>query len=661
MRINIIRRLFFELLPGTLPVMVISPIFPCMPFPCYQLSRPPLFDENNGRSLIIDIKIEKQGFDIFSYLWYIKSMDYALKERIGKPELFTGRKEELAYFLKWINDIKEEKSQSTAMMARRKMGKTALLERLFNITFYKNDGVIPFYYEVKETKMWIGDFCQDFFLTFIYQYIAFKTRKHEYLDPFRKSNFARAKQEAKKENLEFLIQRIEDVEKLIRDEQLGMLWEVVRIAPYSIAYTEKEFIVQLIDEFQFMNSMIYWDKAKSKDQLADTLAGGYLSTAESKIAPLLVSGSWVGWLMNQLETMLPNRFRYEFLENMPENEAIEMVYKYSRFFDVPITEQTAYLLFKQTEGSPFYMSSLIRSRFPGKDLTTVKGLIDTLEFETLDPRGNIKATWMEYVSATFKKVNGKNAKKIVLYLCQHREREVTRAELLKKLNLGLEDSELEEKLEALVRGDIITQGQTRFDYRGVQDNIFDKVFRGVYEKEIHDFDVRMIREEYSEELEKLRKQYNSLLGKYNWQKGYFAEYLLLDRLRLHGFNNNELLKSITRYLPKDFNFCNYIRVWKYDSSPEYARSFSVDIFARAQSPGDYSIIGEVKSRDTRKFSKEEAVAFEKKYYELKKLENIERAVGFIFSRGGFTTEAEGYCRGRGIACSDDERWLETGK
>ena len=42
-------------------------------------------------------------------------MDYALKERIGKPELFTGRKEELAYFLKWINDIKEEKSQSTAL------------------------------------------------------------------------------------------------------------------------------------------------------------------------------------------------------------------------------------------------------------------------------------------------------------------------------------------------------------------------------------------------------------------------------------------------------------------------------------------------------------------------------------------------------------------
>lgn len=80
-------------------------------------------------------------------------MDYALKERIGNPGLFTGRKQELTYFLKWIDDIKEEKSQSTALLARRKMGKSALMERLFNITFYKNDGVIPLYYEIKETKM----------------------------------------------------------------------------------------------------------------------------------------------------------------------------------------------------------------------------------------------------------------------------------------------------------------------------------------------------------------------------------------------------------------------------------------------------------------------------------------------------------------------------
>ena len=228
--------------------------------------------------------------------------------------------------------------------------------------------------------------------------------------------------------------------------------------------------------------------------------------------------------MNELNTMLPARFRYEYLENMPEDEALEMIYKYSRFFEVPVTEETAYLMTQISEGSPFYTSSIFRSRYKHKNLTTIKGLIDTLEFETLDNRGNIKATWMEYVSYAFSQVNGKNAKNIVLYLSQHRDREVTRAELLEKLPLDMDDVELEKKLKALVMADIIKQGQTNFDYRGVQDNIFDKVFRGVYEKEIRHFDVKVIKKEYQEEFKKLKNQYHRLLGKFNYQKGYFAEY-----------------------------------------------------------------------------------------------------------------------------------------
>ncbi|NIM10757.1 MAG: hypothetical protein GTO45_02115, partial [Candidatus Aminicenantes bacterium] len=44
-------------------------------------------------------------------------------------------------------------------------------------------------------------------------------------------------------------------------------------------------------------------------------------------------------------------------------------------------------------------------------------------------------------------------------------------------------------------------------------------------------------------LEKLKKQYYSLLGKFNYQKGYFAEYLILDQLKYHAREKNELLKS----------------------------------------------------------------------------------------------------------------------
>ena len=157
-------------------------------------------------------------------------MDYALEERIGKPGLFTGRNEEMNYFLKWINDIKEKKSQSTALPARRKMGKTALMDRLFNITFFKNNGVIPFYYEVKETKMWVVDFCQDFFLTFIYQYIAFKSRNPEYLRPESRSDFEVAAGIAKKEGLDYLCGIIKDAAHAVAHEKIDILEHCARSA-----------------------------------------------------------------------------------------------------------------------------------------------------------------------------------------------------------------------------------------------------------------------------------------------------------------------------------------------------------------------------------------------------------------------------------------------
>ncbi|MCP4155071.1 MAG: hypothetical protein GY757_45525 [bacterium] len=448
-------------------------------------------------------------------------MDYALEERIGNPDLFTGRKEELAYYLKWINDIKERKSQSTAILARRKMGKTALLERLFNITFYKNAGVIPFYYEVKESKMYMTDFCQDFFLTFIYQYIAFKSRKPEYLKPSERSDFGKVVEIAEKEGLAYLTPIIESTANAIEHDKRDLLWINVREAPSTIAFRQKECIVQMIDEFQFLNEMIYRDKSLKTKQ--DDIAAGYLSTAESKIAPLLVSGSWVGWLMNLLKMMLPARFKYKSLDNVPEDEAAEMVFRYSRFFDVPVSEETVYLIVHLTEGSPFYISAIFRSEYREKDLTTVDGLARTLEFETLNAQGIIKSTWMEYVKTAFSKVNDRNAKRIVLHLFKHTDRELTRKELLDDLELEITDEILEERLEALVKADIIEQGVSNFRYHAVKDNIFDKVFRGVYQDEIEHFDVRTIKKEYLNAFEGLKKTHLRLLGKYNYQKGYFSE------------------------------------------------------------------------------------------------------------------------------------------
>ncbi|MCP4401064.1 MAG: hypothetical protein GY801_27675, partial [bacterium] len=345
-------------------------------------------------------------------------MQIYLTEKIGNPELFTGRRNELKFFLDWCEGIKGQFSKSTAILSRRKTGKTALLQRLYNILFHADDQVIPFYYEVVEGKKWAIDFCSDFFLTFLFQYIAFKTRKVEYLGLTARKTFSGSLDIVRQEGMDYLIGLITDAECLVNEKRVDLLWTLVRDAPRKIAETRNERIVQLIDEFQYLNSEIYRDEAGT--EIMHDFAAGYMSTAEYRNAPLLVAGSWVGWLRHMLHTMLPSRFRHYEMAPLPEEEALELVFKYSQILKVPVAEEPAYLLAKLSEGNPFYISAFFYSQSSDKDFSSQKGVLRTIEFETLDNQGEVKGAWWEYIAKTFTSVNERNAKQLVLYLSKYR-------------------------------------------------------------------------------------------------------------------------------------------------------------------------------------------------------------------------------------------------
>ncbi len=575
-----------------------------------------------------------------------------LEEKIGNPSLFTGRRKELEDLLTWTEKVKRKLSPSRALMSRRKTGKTALLQRLYNMVFAADEGVVPFYYEVKEENQWAIDFCQDFFCKFILQYIAFKSRSAEYIR-VKTYSYSELTQFAAKESQHHLVPWIRRVSELVQKESGFLLWDTVRDAPRSIAEMHDERVIQIIDEFQYLNRKIYADRELTR---LHGMARSYMSTAEYKNAPLLIAGSWVGLLMHDVLKM-PGRFRIGFLENMPADEAVEMVYKYSLVEGIPVTDTTSHLIAELCEGSPFYISELVRSSCPQKDLTTPEGVLQTLEFETLDKRGSIRGTWMEYVQYAFSEVNERHAKNIVLYLCKHREREVTRAELLKHLKLEMTDVELEKKLRALVNADIIEQGPTNFDYHGVRDNIFDKVFRGYYQKEIRGFDPREITNEYKALFEKILSDYRRLSGERSHYKGKYAEFMIIQKLYYQAYKHNEHYVTLLHGLPADFSFSRYQSVWSWEASPRHGRKVQVDVFARAE-PEHYSLIGEVKNRQTERYSAPEAATLREKAGILIALEQVDRAMVFVFSRSGFTQEALAYMEAQGMAWTDDERWIQ---
>ncbi|MBF0452106.1 MAG: hypothetical protein HQK75_15500, partial [Candidatus Magnetomorum sp.] len=62
--------------------------------------------------------------------WELGSIEFAIKERVGKPDNFIGRIKEIEFLYKWADNIKNEISRSIAFLGRRKIGKSLILERL---------------------------------------------------------------------------------------------------------------------------------------------------------------------------------------------------------------------------------------------------------------------------------------------------------------------------------------------------------------------------------------------------------------------------------------------------------------------------------------------------------------------------------------------------
>ena len=110
-------------------------------------------------------------------------LTYALPEEIGDPDLFVGRKSEMARLLDWAEGTRRRISKSMGILSRRKKGKTALLQRFFNVLYTRNDPrLIPFYYRIPEEHLSKTVFAEAFYRRLLTQYFGFTLRQPEMVD-----------------------------------------------------------------------------------------------------------------------------------------------------------------------------------------------------------------------------------------------------------------------------------------------------------------------------------------------------------------------------------------------------------------------------------------------------------------------------------------------
>src|SRR6056297_1797351 len=536
---------------------------------------------------------------------------YALPEIIGNTDLFVGRKKEFDYFLgDWYKYLEKNFPQNQAIISRRKKGKTAVLQRLFNIfwsTCYenpKNDTtIVPFYFSIHDTPIQLGSFAKKFYTRFIKCYLSYTRKEPDLLttelDLFQLVKFM---------NDDYIK---DTYEAFKRNEEAGnweKMWFMASGMPASVARLKNIKIVQFIDEFQNINGFVYNQRGEKITQMSGT----YMQVAEMREAPVIVSGSEVHWLL-RIVSSLTGRFQIYSLENFPKEEAKLAMEKYAYHSETIIDEESKEKIWQLTKGDPLYIKALFISRYnTQKNYTNEDNIVEVYERE-IEKGGEIYWTWMEYMLKTFHSVNKINSKRVMLYLFNQGQ-ERTRDQIKKDLNLPYTDEELEEKLEALIGGDLISHGKSHFDYKITEDKTYDWVFRNMYQKEINHF------------VPDISKEIKRAMGKENDMKGKYQEFLIKEKLK-KPFKLNEITENgdnITIHPEKIEE-----RVFKKIG----LKTYEIDLLITARKPTKTTIYIDIKNKKE-KYGKRDADRWITIANNVKKEES--KAIFMTYSETGYT-------------------------
>lgn len=463
---------------------------------------------------------------------YVKrcgTMQYPLSESIGNPELLVGRKKEFALFNKWIDLIPNRMAKSRAILARRKSGKTAIVQRIFNRLWSENGSVIPFYINIPERNAWFPNFAINYYRTFASQFISFLERDPTpvsfklTIDQIREYGVSKA--------MNHFVVDVDAMMNYRKNGDFDLLWDTASSAPNRYAQLFDQRVLVIIDEFQNTGEYIYRDEVCRTAQ-DRTIPGTWHDLSESKLAPMLVTGSYVGWLINIIDTYLEAGRLKRITINpylLPE-DGLEAVYRYAEYFREPITNKSALEINRLCMSDPFFIYCVLDSAREGKDLTTEQGVIDTVHYEITDRESEMSLTWGEYIELSLKRINTINSRHIMLHLSKHADREWTPRQLKDTLKLDIDEKDIKVLLENMVKADLIRKGTSDIDYHGLTDGTLNLILRSRFEKEIESYQPDL-KKHFHEDLEKLRKDKKSLQGLVRNLTGKMAEYQLMAEFR----------------------------------------------------------------------------------------------------------------------------------
>jgi len=575
----------------------------------------------------------------------IDEMDTTLApaEEVVSPEEFTNRRQELDFLWSLADKATRRTASSYAIIARKGMGKTALMQEFYRQLFTRQKKVVPFYVSFAEyrskpgvVQMTLQKFISKLFVTFAFQYGAFKSGKFSTPPelpgwlPKQKEFFATCGDAYLKQHF------LDHLEMLETGAIEAAFDHAIQFSSYITSLRSESAIV-MIDEFQVLTEI--YDERYEKFR---NITEWFQKPAEARWCPMVVSGSAVSLVVDTvMGGLLARRFGPFYLEPFDRQHSLEYAYKLSRQEQIKLSEEAAVEIHRLTGGNPYYIWCFFNSLgLKEKDLSTVAKVNELHIFETITLEGKIRQFWDSHFNAFTDKINGDMIGLQCLHQLAVAEKEIRADEIAVKL--AIQPERVRRMLKNLQEADLITRQTGSYYY-----NITDPVLAAYIVREYQtDFIGQPLAGYLQSQLDALRRR----IGSASRLLGEAAE--LYTRHLLMSFANQEIDAAIFNLGSGLLQLPRFKKVEHRTGLIIEGETIEFDLLAE----GEETWLVEVKYRKTPVKIND----VEKFVEKLSKLDGWSREAGpllegkrlWFFSRSGFDEQASARLRELGILHCD---------
>ncbi|CAK8725071.1 Restriction endonuclease type IV Mrr domain-containing protein [Candidatus Electrothrix laxa] len=424
---------------------------------------------------------------------------WPVEEMVHEDE-FTDRVELLRELDLWVAAIQHMGSPSTALIAPRRLGKTVFLDRLVNTVFFKPEyKVAPFYFKMTREKSTLRDFLLIYATTFFRQYLAYCEQDAALFSnqtvSLEKLLDYPATHKASRMALEYIDEFLERYTTHTEEDARGH-WDGFICVPERLGSHSGIRVAVIIDEFQDMQFFVYnmpkklMDaKDRSDGQGAIRLANTFDRQAQSRKAPMLVSGSAVTLVFRTvMGGPLGGRFDFTYMKPMSVPDGANLLHTTLKYYGQgrTISPELALYASAQVGGHPYYLYCLATSKCEGKEFTDEHSIERIIRYEI--ENGKIYGFWRTHFDNNREQINKDDdselGKKIIYYFTRYNNQPVDTKAIADKLKVP--KKAVAEKIEKLYAADLVYRSAEKF--YSFNDICLMRFIKFVYEQDLEGVD-----------------------------------------------------------------------------------------------------------------------------------------------------------------------------